>query len=99
IAGTDVFYRATLTLHPPEAGGDDQRLAERMGMPCGARARLKGDVCALHPVGIGGVEQCVDAHASGEPFGGTGAGRCLPGTIDLHGYLLWFQSVSMRSMC
>ncbi|MBB5042401.1 DNA-binding NtrC family response regulator [Shinella fusca] len=34
-----------------EAGDDDERLAERMGMPGGARARLEGHLRALHRTG------------------------------------------------
>jgi hypothetical protein len=38
VAGKDIFLRAAFHLHPAAAGGDDQRLAQRMGVPGGARA-------------------------------------------------------------
>ena len=43
VAGPDLLDRAALALRPAAAGGDDQRLPERMRVPCGARARLEGD--------------------------------------------------------
>src|ERR687898_2500864 len=38
ITWVDFLDRATPSLHPPAAGRDDQGLAERMGVPCRARA-------------------------------------------------------------
>ena len=69
---------AALPLRPAAAGGDDQRLAERMRVPGGARARLEGD-------GIGGRarrgadrKQRVDAHGAGEPVRRPLAEGCEP---------------------
>ena len=52
IAGTDFLYLRAFALSPTAAGGDDQRLAEGVGMPCGACARLEGDARTLHKGGI-----------------------------------------------
>ena len=43
VAGADLLDRAALALHAAEAGGDEQRLAERVRVPRGAGARLEGD--------------------------------------------------------
>ena len=51
----------------PQPGGDDQRLAERMGVPGRARARLEGDRGPCTRSGARRVEQRVDAHRAGEP--------------------------------
>ncbi len=53
IAGTNFFDRLALALHPAEAGRDDQRLPERMGMPGGTGARLEGDAAAGRACGFG----------------------------------------------
>ena len=43
VAGPDLADRSALGLHPADAGDHVQRLAERMGMPVGPRARLERD--------------------------------------------------------
>ena len=47
IAGSDFFNRSALGLDPAQARHDDQRLAERMRMPCRAGARLEGNAAAI----------------------------------------------------
>src|SRR5512135_1183111 len=68
IAGTDFDDRLAFTLRPADTGGDDQGLAERVRVPCRARARFEGhngpaDTRRLLP-----LEQRVDPHTAGEPF-------------------------------
>src|SRR3954454_23471843 len=46
IAGPDFLDRPALALHPAEAGGDNERLPERVRMPRGARTGLEGHVSA-----------------------------------------------------
>src|SRR5207244_8870370 len=41
VTGPNFFNRSALPLHPANARGDNERLTKRMGVPCGARARLK----------------------------------------------------------
>ena len=41
VAGTDFAHRAAPERNAPDAGDDVQGLAERMGMPCGARPRFE----------------------------------------------------------
>jgi Tripartite tricarboxylate transporter family receptor len=43
VAGANLLQRPALALRPATTCGDDQRLAERMRVPGGARAGLKGD--------------------------------------------------------
>src|SRR3954471_10346087 len=43
VARPDLFHRYALALRPAAAGGDDQGLAERMGVPGRPRPRLEGD--------------------------------------------------------
>ena len=53
IAGPDFLDRPALALRPAAAGRDDQGLAERMRVPCGARARLERDAGAGTRAGSG----------------------------------------------
>src|SRR5581483_6742885 len=48
IAGMYFFLCTAIALHPAAARRYDQRLAERMGMPGGARTRLKSNQCHSH---------------------------------------------------
>ena len=68
IAGADFLDRSALALRPAAAGGDDQRLAERVRMPCGAGARLERDARAAYAGRLGSIEERVDAHRAGEPI-------------------------------
>src|SRR6185295_17457606 len=49
IAGADFTDRTALGLYPSDAGNDKKRLSERVGMPCGTRARLECDATGIDP--------------------------------------------------
>ena len=49
VAGSNLLDQATFPLRAAETGGDKQRLAERVRMPGGARARLEGDSGRVSP--------------------------------------------------
>ena len=68
IAWPDFFDRPTFALRPTNAGGNNQRLTERMRMPGRARTGLKRDARADYACRIGHVEHRIDAHRSGEPI-------------------------------
>ena len=75
VAGTDFFDGSVPTLGPAAAGGDDERLAERVRMPGGAGAWFEGDAGAGDAGRGGGVDEGIDADRAGEPIGGALAGR------------------------
>src|SRR3954447_20610591 len=84
VARTDFLDLSPLTLHPAKAVRHDQRLAERMGVPGRARARLEGDE---RPGDTGGgrrAEQRIDANRPGEPRRATLARRVGAAALDLH---------------
>src|SRR5215475_4421677 len=87
VAGTDLLCRLPPGLNPAAAGGDDQGLAQRMGVPGAAGAGLEGDVSAAGARGVARRKQRIDAHLSGEVVGRTFVGRTLAVASDLHGRL------------
>src|SRR5579859_2656837 len=65
ITRTNLLDRPTPALDPATASRHHQGLTQRMGMPCGASARLERDTGANHAGRIGGREERVNAyHAS-----------------------------------
>src|ERR1700722_21004260 len=90
VPGSDFDDRLTLALRPTASGSDEQRLAQRMGMPGGACARLKGDARARDTGGLRRGVQRIDANVSRKPDGGSLQRRLRPGAFQLHDRLsLW----------
>ena len=56
VSRTNLFDRATFALRPAAASRYDERLAERMRVPCSPRTRLKRNARALNKRGIGGLK-------------------------------------------
>src|SRR5439155_26279152 len=84
IARPDFFDGCTPALREPKAGRDDQRLAERMRMPCGTRTRLEGDARASNSRRLRGIEYRIDAPCSGEILRRSLAGRLRAASFDFH---------------
>jgi hypothetical protein len=78
VTGPDFFDGTAFALRASEAGGDDQCLAKRMGMPCGARARLESDARAARARRSRRREQRIDADGAGEPVRRPLAGGLRP---------------------
>lgn len=95
IAGAYLLDGSALALHAATAGDDDQSLPERMRVPGGAGARLEGDLRALHPRGIEGIEERIDADRAGEPVRRAFAGRPAAGAKNVHGWVS-FNMPSVR---
>jgi len=66
VAGPDLLDGAAPTLRTSTAEGDDQRLTERMRMPCGARAGLEGDACAPRRRWLWRIKEHIDTHSAGK---------------------------------
>ena len=75
---------AAFALRPAAAGGDDEGLAEWMGVPGGAGAGLEGDAGALDEGGVGRLKERVDADGAGEPVGRAFGGGLRAGSFDFH---------------
>src|SRR6266571_442480 len=84
VARTDHLDRATPTLHAATTGRDDQRLAERMGVPVATGARLERHVGAACPRGAWRLEELVYAHGAGEILGRPSSGGLGPVSLELH---------------
>src|SRR5579871_6562146 len=74
VAGAEFFDGAAVALGPAEAGGDDEGLAEGVGVPVGAGAGFEGDGSGGDAGRILTVEEGVDADGAGEPVGGAFGG-------------------------
>src|SRR5579871_837926 len=83
IAGANLFDRAAGALSPAATGGDDQSLAERMGMPCRASTRFEGYAGAGDECGIRRLKQRIDPHRAGEPFGRSFRGSLRANSFDV----------------
>lgn len=92
VAGADLLDGTAFALHATEARCDDQRLAERMGVPGGAGAGLEGDAGASRACGAGHGKQRVDTHAAGKPIGWSFGRRLRTASLDIHLYLLPFDA-------
>src|SRR6185312_16560940 len=65
----NLLDRASLALHPPKTGCDDQRLPKRMCVPGGAGARLERHLGGADTSRIGRLAKGIDADGAGEPGG------------------------------
>ena len=89
VSGADLFDGAAGVLRPSEAGGDEEGLAEGVGVPGGAGAGLEGDLGGLDEGGAGGLEEGVDADVAGEPVCRALGGGLRAVAPDLHGRSIW----------
>jgi hypothetical protein len=88
VSGADLFDGRAFALSPAAAGRDDQRLAERVGVPCGSGARFEGDACSLNQCGLGGLEERIDTNCAGEPIGRSFGGGLRAAAFDLHAQMI-----------
>lgn len=68
ITGPYLLGKSAFALGPAAACRDDQRLTERMRVPCGSRARLKGYAGTLNECRFGRLEKWIDSDRTGEPL-------------------------------
>ena len=88
VAGVNLFDGAAFVLRPSAACGDDERLAQRVAVPCSPRAGLEGDAGAGHKRRIRGLKEGVDADGAGKPIRGALAGGLRADALDIHGAIL-----------
>src|SRR5881628_278892 len=68
VARLDLFDRSTFALHETAPEEHDERLTERVGVPCGASARLERHRAGRGPRRCSGIEEWVNAYRAGEPI-------------------------------
>ena len=71
VAGPNVLDGLAFALHPAEARRDDERLSERMRVPGGPCAGLKGDDRAANARRRASLKRGIDSHRAGKPVAGT----------------------------
>src|SRR5438270_168131 len=84
VARSNFHFWSALALYPPTTGRDDQRLPERMGMPCGTCAGLERDARATRACRFGRLEQGINAHRAGKILVRPFVGRLCAISFDLH---------------
>ncbi len=70
VARADFFDGSAPALNATAAGSDDESLAQRMGVPGSASARLEGHGGAGYTGGVGALEWGINADRAGKPIGG-----------------------------
>ena len=71
IARMNLFDRSTFALCPTTSGSYDERLSERMRVPCGASTGFKSHLRSAHSCWSRGCKQRVDAYRAREPVRGS----------------------------
>src|SRR5690348_10787771 len=84
ITWPNFLHRPAPALHPAAACRNDESLAERMGVPRSARARLKSYAGALKKRRIGRLDKWINPHRPGEPFRRTFDRSLRTHSLDLH---------------
>ena len=84
VAGPDFLDGPADTLDAAPARDDDQRLAQRMGMPCGAGAGLERDDRGSRASRVIRLEQGIDAHRASKPVRRTFDGGLGTISLDVH---------------
>ena len=68
VSRPDLLDGAALALNPAQAERDDERLAQRMGVPSRARTGLERDMSPRNTRRIRRAEQRIDPDGAVEPF-------------------------------
>lgn len=84
ITGTDLLDRTSPTLCQAATGRDDERLTERMRVPCGTCARFEGNAGALNKGRIGRLKERIDPHGTSEPVRRSLGRRLRANSFDVH---------------
>jgi hypothetical protein len=74
---------AAFALSPAGARGHDERLPERMGMPCRSCAGFESLVSALNKRRIGRLEKRIDTYRGSEPLRRSFRGRLRANSFDV----------------
>jgi hypothetical protein len=86
--------RSSPTLHPAAAAGHDERLAQRVRVPRGARPGLEGHTGTTRACRNRRFEQRVNTHGAGKPLGGPLLESCEPFLLMSIGRFVFFVLVA-----
>src|SRR5205823_1678171 len=86
IARPNFLDWAVPTLRPSKARRDDQRLTERMRMPCGAGTQLERDARATNTCRLGGFEQRINPNVTRKPIRWPLVRRLRSLSFNFHGF-------------
>src|SRR6516164_10896466 len=88
VAGFDLAHFATPALHAPGAGDHEQRLAERMRMPGGARTGLEAHQAGAHPRWRRRFDDRLLPNRAGEALSWSAACRPRTAVVNVHDAIL-----------
>jgi hypothetical protein len=83
VANLDLFDRTAASLYAAHAGCHDQRLCQRVRVPCGPRAWREGHRPHRRAVSSGWFVEHLDLRGAGEVLRGRSLHSAGAGTIDL----------------
>ena len=84
ITRPDLLNGSAFMLSPAAACRDNERLPQRMGVPCSPRTGLKRDTGALNQCGIGRLEQRIDPNGASKPIRRPFTGSLRANSFDIH---------------
>src|SRR6185437_6084020 len=84
VSWTNLLDGSTVALYPAAASRNNERLAERMRVPCSSCSRLERNAGALNQSGVDRLKERVDPRCASEPLRWSLRGRLRTNSFDFY---------------